>query len=63
MKDSIADKYPQLKEINGRYNTKRWYLPKGTEAAKLSIFLWKRSTPCKCFKTFGNKKYARCTLR
>ena len=30
MKDSIADKYPQLKEINGRYNTKRWYLPKGT---------------------------------
>lgn len=30
MKDSIADKYHQLKEINGRYNTKRWYLPKGT---------------------------------
>lgn len=30
MKDAIADKYPQLKEISGRYNTKSWYLPKGT---------------------------------
>lgn len=30
MKDAIAEKYPQLKEISGRYNTKRWYLPKGT---------------------------------
>lgn len=30
MKDSIAEKYPKLNEISGPYNTKRWYLPKGT---------------------------------
>lgn len=30
MKDSIAEKYPELNEISGPYNTKRWYLPKGT---------------------------------
>ena len=30
MKDSIAKKYPQIQEISGRYNTKRWRLPQGT---------------------------------
>lgn len=30
MKDAIAEKYLQLNEMNGRYNAKRWYLPKGT---------------------------------
>lgn len=30
MKDSIAEKYPQIQEISGRYNTKRWRLPQGT---------------------------------
>ena len=30
MKDAIAEKYPQIQEISGRYNTKRWRLPQGT---------------------------------
>ena len=30
MKDSIAEKYPQIKEFTGQYNAKRWQLPKGT---------------------------------
>lgn len=28
MKDAIVKKYPQIKEIQGRYNTKKWKLPK-----------------------------------
>ena len=28
MKDLIKEQFPQIKEIKGSYNTKRWYLPK-----------------------------------
>ena len=37
MKDSIAEKYTQLKEISGQYNTKRWSLPKGTGREMISF--------------------------
>lgn len=37
MKDSIAEKYAQLKEISGQYNTKRWSLPKGTGREMISF--------------------------
>ncbi len=37
MKDAVADKYPQLREMNGWYNTKRWYLPKGTGREMVSF--------------------------
>lgn len=37
MKDSIAEKYPELKEISGPYNTKRWCLPKGTGCDMVSF--------------------------
>ena len=30
MKDAIVKKYPQIKEIQGRYNTKKWKLPKNS---------------------------------
>ena len=37
MKDAIAEKYTQLKEISGQYNTKRWSLPKGTGREMISF--------------------------
>ncbi|MBQ8677298.1 MAG: WYL domain-containing protein [Alphaproteobacteria bacterium] len=39
MKDAIAQKYPQLQEISGRYNTKLWKLPQGAAKEMVSFSL------------------------
>lgn len=30
MKDMVKEQFPQIKEINGAHNTKRWYIPQGS---------------------------------
>ena len=30
MKDMVREQFPQIKEINGLHNTKRWYIPQGS---------------------------------
>ena len=30
IKDSLKEWFPQMKEINGKYNTKRWSIPQGS---------------------------------
>lgn len=37
MKDAIVEKYPQLQEISGQHNTKKWILPKGTAKEIISF--------------------------
>ena len=37
MKDTVIKKYPQTEEFSGRYNAKRWKLPKGTGSEIISF--------------------------
>ena len=30
MKDMVKVQFPQIQEISGAYNTKKWYIPRGT---------------------------------
>lgn len=39
MKDAVAEKYPQLHEIAGKYNSKLWKLPKGISKEIISFSL------------------------
>ena len=55
MKDSIAEKYPQLKEISGPYNTKRWSLPKGTGKEMVSFSMEEIHALQNAAKLMGNK--------
>lgn len=39
MKDTLIKKYPQIQEITGKYNSKKWCMPKGTAKEMVSFSL------------------------